>query len=243
MELGGLITPHCKDQLLNLTQHNITLLAEASQAFEKDIAAFRSGETLENPVEGRRGTHSYDNRNYRLSASYYGPSTGSASLEIRSNSVHFSITIPAAWNIDDTLTGIVSSTMQTLCAIRDFLSQENLPTTARGSVIIGQDPLFWLITMSTLSPKHKLEDFTLKTVSTPSKIDGVDDESAMEAFDQHCPAFCRIEINKNMDGDLWIKIIPVHGYDIIFDGAADPVSRMRIIAKASELGIIPRTGT
>lgn len=243
MKLGGIVTPHCKDQLLNLIQHNITLLGEAAEAFEKDLAAFKSGETFENPVEGRQGTHSYDNRDYRLSASYYGPSMGSANLEMRSNSVHLSVKIPAAWNVDDTLSGIVASTMQNFRAIRDFLSQENLPTIDRESVIIGQDPLFWLIAMNTLSPERHLEDLTLKTVSTPSTIDGVDDESLMTAFDQHCPPFCRIELDKTMGDDIWLKILPVHGHDVIFKDAVDPVERMRIIGEVSKLDLIPKPKT
>jgi len=238
MELGGLVTPHCKDQLLQLTLQNIALLNEAEEALQKDLAAFKSGETPNNPVEGRQGIHSYDNGNQRLSASYYGPSMGRASLEIRSNGFHYSLSMPVDWDVDDTLPGITKLSMKTLTAIRDFLQQENLPLIDRESVIIGENPLFWLAALNALCPDQSIDDIKLKTLFTPSKIDGFDDEDMIATFDAHSPAFAKIEINKSQADDSWVKITPLYGYDTIFTSGISPIDRMAAIAKAVDLGAI-----
>ena len=239
MELGGLVTGHHIPTVKTVLNQCIEQLKETFATFRVDYTAFRSGETNENPVEGFSGRHIYNTDSLRISASYNGPTFGNANLTFRSDRNAYEIRFPAPWDIDDSLNGITKLALDLLQWSAKHIDMANQSTDGQHSDIIGEDPFPWIVALSEFYPSENVENFALKTPSTPSVTQRQDDDNLIKEFDKHCPAFLRLEIDvSRINENATISLLPIEGDDVLFNEGISPIERMRAIAQIAEKGFV-----
>lgn len=240
MKLNGIITIHHIPTVKTVLEKCIEQLRKSLEAFEADHAAFRNGETDLNPIEGRGGVHTYRTDDRRISASYQGPTYAISSLRFRSGSDVHELRIPAPWDVDDSLPGLVNLALELLQSTSALLAETARYPEKQNSQVIGEDPLPWLAALSALAPSQDIEDVTLKTPSTPSIVEGQYDDRLIKQFDRHCPTFLSFEMDRPPGGgDIQVNLHPVEGDYASINGGVNPVDRMRMIADAVAKGALP----